>query len=1276
MEPSSNGNLGQSSDGAISPRLIVAMAVVILLATAASLWATQPGWWNTRNAVNPSATPDDYAMANEGQLKQFTLQAVNEMNANLPGGAGDALNSLVNGWISDYASNGYNGSNPKPSDYQAMNTGQLKTIGSMVWNRLLAVGYTNSLPGWLVVTGSDTQAANLGQLKTVFNFNITYSSIGSTLPDWWLDHYYGSVSAAVSAGVSATGTVPYSDGTLTYEQAYKRGRNPVDFYNGRRPTLAIVSGNAQAASAGEFVSEPLIVLVTDSNGDVIAGAPVTYSVESGGGHLQASGTAAPQTTESTLAGRDGEAQMYFQLPSDSTTSDSNQILVTAGVEESATEATFTEYNTGTGPTSPFAPSNVQGTMNPDGSETITWINNNSKSPIYIYYQSSNGTWTMVSPPLPAGTDTYTAAESMTGSVEIGNNFTPGGSTGTISGRGTRRGVIPYVPLEVQAYAAIDMSSGITTQSIDNVALDDNNNVAFGFYTDPNANPGDRQYEAYTWSDGSATQRQDIHTEQYQQSGAYLMRGTRADVEYLTLGGTCYGNGVSMRDGRKWWGSAVEFSNNQPTPIFPPPPYGPLTRTGYGVVQEPNSLTITDAESFGYCGTISGMVPRKHSTPKEQPDSNGGIIVASNTTIFDPVVANHAATPGTATVVAKKFTPTILNVNGWAVGGAGKGGNNVWNGRDLVPLAPMIYSVGINDIGQVVGSNSRNSDVDGHGFLWTDASTHSTCPLVISGSVQNISDLLPGQYRREVRSIYPIGISGTDADGNASILFNASYKIPADARRLDDYYYGTFVLTLTNGAVPSRLAKISLPSNINPAFGGSNVRINSSQIIVTAGQTEYNSHYARGAAFLLLPVQLVNKADPTQRNGADGTDKQIDLMSSSTGTDINAVAWIAASDTTQAQVVTGVYPPRMPELVASSGSIPGLTYCWKLQVIFHDRHGNPHRDFDTGDPNDTNPSASVAPQDTVKIPATSNSSDSNAVNGWVQITDGSPWNIYQDNDWINAQLQGFFGGDAELSLKILDSNGNTICPEQDYYFRIAGENPTADAVTAAGDCQNYINSIYDGPTPNWQSVVSTGTNTPPTVPGYWFAYAIAKEETAGDGGRPWYNNFLDSGGQYQAVHGKEGKPDWNNDGSSANPTTGSGGYGLFQLTFQPGDTNYIMPRDWIWNWQSNVQQFLPIAQQKLGYTQGYLNYIRAHNASYFDPSSLTTTADTTTFNFWESSVITLNNGASIIVGSKGHRRAGAWSFQSGPPAAWQYVPNKPSPGYLYQVAHKGVEGNQQ
>ena len=120
MKPDSCAKKDRSSGGAISPRLALSMAAVLCLLAIVSSHA-QPSWWTGRGAVNPSATPNDHAVVTEGQLKQFTLQAVNEMDADLPAGAGTDLNTLVNGWISDYATNGYSGSNPKPSDFQAMN---------------------------------------------------------------------------------------------------------------------------------------------------------------------------------------------------------------------------------------------------------------------------------------------------------------------------------------------------------------------------------------------------------------------------------------------------------------------------------------------------------------------------------------------------------------------------------------------------------------------------------------------------------------------------------------------------------------------------------------------------------------------------------------------------------------------------------------------------------------------------------------------------------------------------------------------------------------------------------------------------------------------------------------------------------------------------------------------------------------------------------------------------------------------------------------------------
>ena len=127
--------------------------------------------------VTTNYITNDYAVVTQGQLKQFTARAVDELNAKLPGGAGASLTNLVYGWHEDYLTNGYNATNIKPSDYTAMNVGQLKYIGNMVWTQLVAGGYTNAVPSWLHQnTNSDSSVAVLGQLKSVFNFDLSSGS--------------------------------------------------------------------------------------------------------------------------------------------------------------------------------------------------------------------------------------------------------------------------------------------------------------------------------------------------------------------------------------------------------------------------------------------------------------------------------------------------------------------------------------------------------------------------------------------------------------------------------------------------------------------------------------------------------------------------------------------------------------------------------------------------------------------------------------------------------------------------------------------------------------------------------------------------------------------------------------------------------------------------------------------------------------------------------------------------------------------------------------------
>src|SRR5947207_10764267 len=93
---------------------LVACGLIPLLAFAAA-----PGWWSQRGVINPNVTPDDYALANQGQLKNIAKAAVAEFDAHLPGGAGELLHTLVNGWSQ---------SNAQRNDFAPVNLGQLTNV--------------------------------------------------------------------------------------------------------------------------------------------------------------------------------------------------------------------------------------------------------------------------------------------------------------------------------------------------------------------------------------------------------------------------------------------------------------------------------------------------------------------------------------------------------------------------------------------------------------------------------------------------------------------------------------------------------------------------------------------------------------------------------------------------------------------------------------------------------------------------------------------------------------------------------------------------------------------------------------------------------------------------------------------------------------------------------------------------------------------------------------------------------------------------------------------
>jgi alpha-tubulin suppressor-like RCC1 family protein len=284
-----------------------------------------PNWWSQRGVLNPNASPDDYAWANQGQLKNIATAAVAEFDEHLPGGAGDTLHSLVNGW---------NQPNAQRNDFAPVNLGQLKNAVRSFYDRLIAIGYADTYP-W---TGApnppdDFAIANIGQVKNLFSFDllatdIVHDSDQNGLPDWWEKYYFG------NTGVDPNGDVD-GDGRSNFEE-FLHGTDPNDYYNGVVSELTIVGGDDQLGDPSSVLSLPLVVRAT-RGGQPLVNAPIEFRVPADSGLFSRSPNNDPfLNTIIIRTSASGSATAYFRLPA--TPSVAIPISISAGQASAAMSA--------------------------------------------------------------------------------------------------------------------------------------------------------------------------------------------------------------------------------------------------------------------------------------------------------------------------------------------------------------------------------------------------------------------------------------------------------------------------------------------------------------------------------------------------------------------------------------------------------------------------------------------------------------------------------------------------------------------------------------------------------------------------------------------------------------------------------------------------------------------------------------------------------------------------------------------------------------------------
>lgn len=182
-----------------SSRFQIILGAFLLVALTLHLFAP-PAWWASRNVLTTDGA-DDYAVLNQGQLKNFMRGAIEEMNASLPGGAGAELNALLATWRADTSG---------ADDFAIANQGQLKAMGGLLRARLAELGIPSPAMGTTETDDDDDDhaPANLGQAKFVFNLVLTGDSDGDGINDTWELAHFGSLTRDLTLDTDGDG---YSD---------------------------------------------------------------------------------------------------------------------------------------------------------------------------------------------------------------------------------------------------------------------------------------------------------------------------------------------------------------------------------------------------------------------------------------------------------------------------------------------------------------------------------------------------------------------------------------------------------------------------------------------------------------------------------------------------------------------------------------------------------------------------------------------------------------------------------------------------------------------------------------------------------------------------------------------------------------------------------------------------------------------------------------------------------------------------------------------------------
>jgi hypothetical protein len=158
--------------------------------------------------------------------------------------------------------------------------------------------------------------------------------------DWFTSHFGADYQTDPAAALDAD-----SDGDgLSNLQEYLLGTNPIDYYNGVLPSLAIIAGDNQIGAPAALLPELLTVLVTGTNSLPLTNAPLTFTVVQRRGLLAVSTNGTFETSVQLRTGPTGQASVWMRLPTIG--GQTNTVAVAAQSGTNAVQATFSERSVG------------------------------------------------------------------------------------------------------------------------------------------------------------------------------------------------------------------------------------------------------------------------------------------------------------------------------------------------------------------------------------------------------------------------------------------------------------------------------------------------------------------------------------------------------------------------------------------------------------------------------------------------------------------------------------------------------------------------------------------------------------------------------------------------------------------------------------------------------------------------------------------------------------------------------------------------------------------